>query len=96
MKLLFCLNCQDIFSLSKQTKTCSCGESRGRYIDDLNAEIKGNCEPIEFSNKSFSEALKIQRLLNKRQEKKDDVCCKGVEFTAFIIPDWAKSIKIIK
>ncbi len=79
--------------MSRKEKTCNCGKTKGRYIDDLNAEISGNCEPIGFANSSFSMALKLQRIENENQVNKKDVCCEGIPFTAFIIPAWAKSIK---
>jgi hypothetical protein len=91
MKLLMCLKCGDIFSLSKKEKTCGCGETKGLYINDLNAEISGNCQPIGIGNGSFTESLKIQRIENRKPKRKDE-CCKGIEFTAFFIPETASSI----
>jgi len=93
MKLLLCLKCSDIFSLNHTEKTCSCGETKGHYIDDLNAEIAGHCEPIGFSNSSFITALKKQRIENNHYDGNKDTCCKGIEFTAFMIPSWANSVK---
>lgn len=93
MKLLLCLKCSDIFSLSRKEKTCSCGETKGKYIDELNAEISGDCEPIGFANTSFFKALKMQRIENKHYDGNKNTCCNGVEFHAFIIPTWASSIK---
>lgn len=93
MKLLLCLKCSDVFSLNFKEKTCGCGETKGRYIDELNAEISGNCEPIGFANNSFIDALKMQRIENKHYDGNKDTCCKGIEFTAFIIPLWASSVK---
>lgn len=92
MKLLLCLDCSDIFLLIKEERKCKCGKTKGKYVDDLNAEISGNCTPIGFANESFIKALKMQIFENNIQHT-GDVCCKGVEFNAFIIPDWAKSIK---
>lgn len=95
MKLLLCLECSDIFLLTKEERKCKCGESKGLYVDDLNAEISGKCIPIGFSNPSFIKALKMQIIENKHYDGNKDTCCKGIEFEAFIIPDWAKSIKRI-
>lgn len=94
MKLLMCLECADIFSLSKKEKVCGCGKTKGRYIDNLNAEYSGNAQPIGFANGSFMEAIKVQRIENKKPKAKNE-CCKGVEFTAFFIPDSATSIEKI-
>lgn len=91
MKLLMCLKCGDIFSLSRKEKTCGCGETKGLYVDELNAEISGECQPIGIANGSFSEAIKVQRIENKKPKRKDE-CCKGIEFTSFFIPETATSI----
>lgn len=91
MKLLMCLDCGDIFNLTKQEKKCGCGKTSGRYTDELNAEYEGNAQPIGFANGSFIEAIKVQRIENKKKKGKDE-CCKGVQFTAFFIPDAATSI----
>lgn len=94
MKLLLCLKCADIFSLSRKEKYCGCGETSGKYIDDLNAEISGDCQPIGFSNGSFRSSLLLQRHEDKTIKNKSE-CCKGVEFTAFFIPKSATSIERI-
>ena len=95
MKLLCCLNCGDIFNLTKREKFCSCGDSSGKYVDDLNAEIKGNCVPIGFANRKFELAYRMQMTEDKNQKGKP-VCCDGVPFDAFFIPASATSIKRIK
>lgn len=92
MKLIICLECMDVFNLTKDTKTCGCGESSGKYIDDLNAEIKGNCKGIGFANSKFQNAYHMQKMEDEAQKGKPS-CCEGVEFTAFFIPETASSIK---
>lgn len=67
MKLLCCLDCADIFSLSSKEKSCGCGKTSGKYIDDLNAVYSGNAQPIGFSNKSFRLALQLQRIEDASQ-----------------------------
>ena len=93
MKLLFCIKCSDIFSLTMEERTCKCGKSSGKYVDQINAEIKGDCMSIGFANQSFLDALRRQHIENKYYDGNEDTCCKGQEFTAFVIPDWAKSVK---
>ena len=34
MKLLLCLDCDDIFNLGYELKTCSCGTTKGKYTDE--------------------------------------------------------------
>lgn len=93
MKLLMCLDCGDVFNLSKKEKQCGCGKTKGRYIDNLNAEYEGNSQPIGFANGSFRQAFQLQRIENElREPKRNNECCKGVEFTAFFIPYAATSL----
>jgi len=91
MKLLVCRKCNDIFNLSRKDKKCSCGETGGKYVDELNAEIFGDCQPIGIANGSFRQAYQIQKYEDSLPKKKDE-CCKGVEFTAFFIPKSATSV----
>lgn len=93
MKLLLCIKCSDVFSLTTEERACNCGKSSGRYVDQLNAEIKGDCMPLGFANESFVYALKRQIIENKHYDGNANTCCKGQEFTAFVIPDWATSVK---
>ena len=77
MKLILCENCQDVFKLStKEERSCECGESTGKYTDELNAWYKGkNAIPIGFANSTLSKAMFYQPAIGK-----------GHEFTAFVIP----------
>ena len=76
MKLLFCPECLDVFNIALTEKVCSCGKTKGKYIDRLNAEYSGGI-PLGFANSSFRTAL--------------DAHVKGglgIDFTAFAIrPD---------
>jgi hypothetical protein len=96
MKLLLCIKCNDIFSLTMEERTCKCGKSSGKLVDPLNAEIKGDCMPIGFAKQSFLDALRRQHIENKRYDRNKDTCYKGQEFTAFVIPDYAKSVKRVE
>jgi len=58
MKMLYCPDCNDIFNLSRNTKSCTCNKVGGRYLDDVIAEYWGhNAIPLGFTNNSFKEAL---------------------------------------
>lgn len=94
MKLLYCYKCGDIFNLTFKEKSCGCGETKGQYIDELNAHISGQCQPIGIANGSFRTAHTIQKVEDQRKKAKND-CCKGIEFTAFFIPEAATSIERI-
>ena len=76
MKLLMCLECNDIFNLDLSEKSCSCGRSKGKYINQQLAKYTGkSAVPLGFSNSSFIQAIKDQ--------PKEGM---GKEFTAFVIP----------
>lgn len=78
MKLLLCLECNDIFSLNFKVKKCSCGKTKGQYLDPLNAIYEGNSAmPLGISNPSIKEAI-----LNQPDEGM------GEKFTAFTIPKY--------
>lgn len=86
MKLLLCRNCGDIFPLLKQHRECSCGETYGKYLDDLNAEYCGDhAVPLGFANSTFLKALREQPARGM-----------GVEFTAFVIAKECKTMKKVK
>lgn len=57
MKLLYCPNCHDVFNLRPQLKTCSCGQVKGRYIDNVNAEVNGKGVSLGMGNGSFMVAV---------------------------------------
>ena len=62
MKLITCVKCSDVVKLSsKETRTCECGLSGGRYLeDDLHAEYYGPCYPLGFANDSLVNAIRNQ------------------------------------
>lgn len=96
MKLIFCKECRDVVALKENIdRTCECGKSGGRYVDDLNAEIWGPCLKLGFSNHSFSAAIIAQRLSGDSTEKMaygTGYVTKGRDFEAFIIPESAETM----
>ena len=74
MKLIYCKKCHDVVSMRYQERSCFCGKSKGKYLDNLNAEFSGPVIPLGFHNKYFHEALKNQPDANW-----------GKQFTAFVI-----------
>lgn len=75
MKLLFCPHCKDMLALRKQYRTCECGKSGGKYLDNINALITGDSIPIGIHNMSLGTAVGLQ----PREGW-------GREFVAFVIP----------
>ena len=92
MKLLICKICYSVFNLTNKSKSCECGKTTGHYTDTINAVYSGPAIPIGFANTSLLNAIELQEFLNKIEKNNPKVCCKGEEFTAFTIPDWADTI----
>lgn len=76
MKLIYCMQCNDVVKLRGKERTCYCGASGGRYLDELKAEFFGPCVPLGFANTSFAIALKNQ----------PEGPGLGERFEAFVIP----------
>lgn len=43
-----------------EERSCFCGKSKGKYLDNLYAEYSGPAIPIGFANFSFVQALRNQ------------------------------------
>lgn len=83
MKLLFCKACQDLFNLAATERVCRCGETRGRYVDDLNAIYSGGpAVPIGIANGSLVQAISNRPPYGS-----------GYRFDAFVIPITAPTFK---
>ena len=93
MKLLICKICNSVFNLTNKSKSCECGKTTVHYTDTINVVYSGPAIPIGFANTSLLNAIELQEFLNKIEKNNPKVCCKGEEFTAFTIPDWANTIK---
>lgn len=90
MKLLLCTKCNCVRNITKKGTTCDCGEVVAKYLSDgLSCEWNGKGEILGFANSSFITALRAQR------DEGDLSSRQGREFTAFIIPHSASSIKIV-
>jgi len=86
MKLLFCPHCNDVIKLRVGvSRSCECGKSEGMYIDDVNAIVNSSGILLGFANSSFVEALRDH--IHRPEGRL------GHEFTAFVIPEDAGSVK---
>lgn len=96
MKMVMCLDCNDVFNIIHQERKCFCGKTSGKYIDNLNIEIKGNCVPIGIHNTKLFQAIAMQKIEDKYQTQANNAACcpEGVNISAWIIPKCAKSVKI--
>ena len=86
MKFIFCCDCQEIVRLRRELRKCVCGKSSGRYVDETNAEIQGNCIPIGIKSSSFEAALRAQ----------PKGPGKGKRFEAFVIPKICNTVRVLK
>jgi hypothetical protein len=75
MKLFFCPFCKDILALRKHYRSCECGRSGGKYIDNINAEISGEAIALGIHNMSLGTAIGLQPLKGW-----------GKRIDAFVIP----------
>jgi hypothetical protein len=84
MKLLLCANCADARALTmRQWTVCRCGESRGRYLDGINAVLEGaHALALGFNDGSFEQALSAAGRDREGSIKRT----LGQEFVAFVIP----------
>lgn len=82
MKLLYCEKCMDIILLTPEIRECRCGECAGFYEDEISAVVSGPAICLGFANNSF--------MIAKNSQPKEGM---GIEFTAFVIPKKASTIK---
>lgn len=85
MKLLLCPVCQDVVKLTQTGRYCQCGQSWGRYLDDVAAEISGQGIPLGFANSSLVSAL---------QRRPDEGL--GATFTAFVIARYCETVACVE
>ena len=85
MKLLYCIECQDIIRLIETERVCMCGKTKGRYINHVEAIYSGSGIPIGLNNTKFVEAMFFQPENGP-----------GRVFEAFVIPKECETFKEVK
>lgn len=73
--MILCPKCNDVVKLRAEPRTCACGASYGRYIDDVQAVYGGQAIPLGIANESLAWAVRCQPEAGK-----------GERFDAFVIP----------
>jgi hypothetical protein len=59
MKLLFCLECQDIVRLSPERRSCRCGRAWGQYLEDHQTTVQTrNSLSIALAGPDFDRAIR--------------------------------------
>ena len=102
MKLILCGKCNEVFNLSHTYQECKGGHGGGQYIDHVNAKIWGPKERIfvlGFANSSLVEALQDQLRYGDQAPTYMPgygTTPPGRDFTAFIIPDAAASVRRVE
>ena len=71
MKLIFCPDCQDVFKLDFEFRTCKCGKSSGRYIDNTNAVVNGYGISLAIGNGSLNNSMWKLKLDKKDRTRKE-------------------------
>jgi hypothetical protein len=54
VKLLHCLKCGDIVALRSKLRRCECGASKGKYVDERNAEYEGPARVLGIDNNDLA------------------------------------------
>lgn len=75
MKLLLCPKCSDVFKLSQEMRTCRCKYIKGRYIDNVYAEVSDNAISIALGNGSIEQAwfkmLAVQSTSKNKADRRE-------------------------
>lgn len=58
MKLLHCVACNDVLALRPEARICACGESSGRYMDEVQAEYHGPSRILGLLNNEITQSLR--------------------------------------
>lgn len=71
MKLLLCADCWDVFKLAVgKMRKCSCGKVKGRYLDNLTAEVSENAISLAIGNGSLATAISSMLYLKTKTKDK--------------------------
>jgi hypothetical protein len=57
MKLVFCPYCSDVFKLDYDMRQCKCGKVKGRYKDNVNAEVSKDAISLAIGNGALLQAI---------------------------------------
>ncbi len=92
MKLFLCRKCKDVVRCFYKERTCKCGESSGKYLENgVEAIFRGkNCVPLGMDNNAIAKAVQMADIENKHQ--KTPTTCSGVDFKTFVILDCSTTI----
>lgn len=99
MKLLMCVECWQVFSLTQEYVECSGGHAGGQYLDRVNAAVWGPRDRvfvIGFDTGSFALALRAQAQQGDstaHMHHAGGLTPRGRDFSAFVIPDAAASVR---
>ena len=76
MKLLFCLECQDLVRLSTERRTCRCGRAWGQYLEDHRTTVQTrNSLSLGLAGPDFDRAL--QAFIDRPREFSPHLCIRA-------------------
>ncbi|HEY4220294.1 MAG TPA: hypothetical protein VGO62_03110 [Myxococcota bacterium] len=59
MKLMYCPQCRDVVLMWPEPRSCACGASSGRYVDNETVEQTDGTVSIALHNHDFAAALQV-------------------------------------
>lgn len=72
MKLVLCVECFDVFKLDYEMRTCKCKRVKGRYIDNVMAEVSENAISIGLGNGAVANAIYAMNALYQNSDGQAD------------------------
>lgn len=95
MKLLFCMNCQDVVKINTTDKRfCQCGKCWGAVLDKNNIETIGG--KVEVSDNEYTVVLGIDNRSLKPALVNFHINRTGIDFNAFVISESCSTVTRIK
>jgi len=62
MKLILCVECEDVVKLSRKLRSCKCGRAKGMYLDNVKAVVNEDALVLGIDNNSLLDAIRFSDL----------------------------------
>lgn len=60
MKLLNCMECHDVQAMTFTERTCFCGKSKGKYVNEVKVEVSGPSRVIGMRNDDYFASMRTR------------------------------------